>query len=230
MKPDEKFLDGLLDILIQAPKTQIDQDIVADIQKFKKEPHTYFEKYDFIQNISREPMHMINSKIGIGRITPFVQLACDLDKAFGGAKLSADAETPKPVNNPMPLKDGEVIKYGWDGKPVVCKDESEQSKITVEYIIGNQADGCQERVLVEIFSYMDDLMYAGKFKVVDDFIFDFCNAKELICFQYYIALLTCACWAKDKLKNIEGLRFKAREAGYKEIGKKATEQCLKGLL
>jgi hypothetical protein len=75
---------------------------------------------------------------------------------------------------------------------------------------------------------MEDLMWADKFKVIDDFIFDFC--MHYICFQYYLCLLTAACWAKDKLKNIEGLRFKAREIGYKEIGEKDTNNCLKGLI
>jgi hypothetical protein len=226
MKPDEKFLDGLLQILTEAPRTAIDEDIVTDIKKFMSESHTLQEKYDFIQNISKEPLGMISDHIGLGRITPFIKQVCDLDTIFGEGKIPVKL-TPEPEEI---IPEGYVKKYGWDGKPMICKDESDQSKITVEYIAENQGENQQERVLVEIFSYMDDLMYAGKFKVVDDFIFDFCNYKTPICFQYYLTLLVCACWAKDKLKNIEGLRFKAREAGYNEIGKKSTEQCLKGLI
>ena len=114
------------------------------------------------------------------------------------------------------IPEGFVKKYGWDGKPIICKDESDESKITVEYIIANQGEERQVRVLVEIFIYMEDLMWANKFNVIDDFIFDFCM-HDNICFQYYLCLLTAACWAEDKLKNIDGLRFKAREIGNKEI-------------
>jgi len=81
--PDVEFLDGLFDLLIQAPRTQIDEDIVADIKKFMTETHSVEEKYDFIQNISNEPLNMFTERMGVGRITPFIKLACDLDKAFG---------------------------------------------------------------------------------------------------------------------------------------------------
>ena len=33
-KPNEKFLDGLLELLSQASRTQIDEDIVSDINFF----------------------------------------------------------------------------------------------------------------------------------------------------------------------------------------------------
>ena len=228
---DHKFYDGLLQILSEAPSTQIDEDIVTEIKKFISKEHTIDEKYNFIQNLSKEPLNMISDKIGVGRITPFIQLACDLDKMF---------DTPKPcnefdghpiiVNDKLVPKENEHVAYGWDGKPFIAQNESDKSKITIEYIIENQEEDKEERVLVEIFSYMEDLMWEGKFKIVDDFIFDFCNSKQPICFQYYLTLLTCACWAKDKLKNIEGLRFKAREIGNKEIGEKDTNSCLKGLI
>ena len=81
--PEEKFLDDLMSMLTEAPRTQIDEDIVADIKKFMAETHSIEEKYDFIQNISNEPLNMISERIGVGRITPFVKLACNLDKAFG---------------------------------------------------------------------------------------------------------------------------------------------------
>jgi hypothetical protein len=221
--PDENFLDGLLEILAIAPRTQIDEDIVADIKKFMSEEHTLQEKYDFIQNISKEPLNMLSDKMGVGRITPFVKQVCDLDAIY-----KEPQEIIITIDDDLMPKEGEVIKYGWDGKPMICKDESEESKITVEYIIANQGDDRQDDVMVKIFTYMEDLMWANKFKVIDDFIFDFCMHD--ICFQYYICLLTAACWAKDKLKNIEGLRFKAKEIGYKEIGEKDTNSCLKGLL
>jgi hypothetical protein len=214
MKPDEKFLDGLLQILTEAPRTAIDEDIVTDIKKFMSESHTLQEKYDFIQNISKEPLGMISDHIGLGRITPFIKQVCDLDTIFGEGKIPVKL-TPEPEEI---IPEGYVKKYGWDGKPMICKDESEESKITVEYILANQDKNRQDDVMVKIFGYMEDLMWAGKFKVIDDFIFDFCMHD--ICFQYYLCLLTAACWAKDKLKNTEGLRFKAKEIGYKEIGKK----------
>ena len=80
--PDEEFLDGLLKQLINAPRTQIDETIIANMKKFISEHHTLNEKYDFIQAISREPLNIISKGMGVGRITPFVQLSCDLDKMF----------------------------------------------------------------------------------------------------------------------------------------------------
>jgi len=224
MKPDDKFLDGLLDSLAEAPRTQIDEDIVTEIKKFMSETHTTQEKYDFIQSISREPLNMISQNIGVGRITPFVKQVCDLDTIFNEGKIPV--KIAPPIEDIIP--EGYVKKYGWDGKPIITKDESEENKITVEYIVANQDKNQQDDVMVKIFGYMEDLMWADKFKVIDDFIFDFCMKD--ICFQYCLCLLTCACWAKDKLKNVDGLRFKARETGYKEIGEKDTESCLRGLL
>lgn len=222
---NEEFLDGLLEILVIAPRTQIDEDIVADINEFMSEKHTLQEKYDFIQNISKEPLNMLSNKIGVGRITPFVKQVCDLDAIFKNNEIPVKLipEEPEEV-----IPEGFVKKYGWDGEPMICKDESEDSKITVEYLVANQGEHKEEDVLVKIFTYMEDLMWADKFNVIDDFIYDFCKHDD-ICFQYYLTLLTAACWAKDKLKNIEGLRFKAREIGNKEIGEKDTESCLRGL-
>ena len=224
MKPDETFLDGLLQILIEAPRTQIDEDIVTNIKNFMSEQHTLQEKYNFIQNISNEPINMISQNVGVGRITPFVKQVCDLDTIFNEGKIPV--KIAPPIEDVIP--EGYVQKYGWNGKPMICKDESEESKITVEYILANQAKDKQDDVMVKIFTYMEDLMWAGKFKVIDDFIYDFC--KHDICFQYYLCLLTCACWANDKLKNTQGLRYKAKEIGYKEIGEEDTDSCLKGLL
>jgi hypothetical protein len=225
MKPDDKFLDGLLQMLSEAPRTQIDEDIVADIKKFMSESHTLQEKYDFIQNISKEPLNMISDQIGVGRITPFVQLACDLDKTFGEAKPEEIIVT---IDDDLIPKKGYVKKYGWDGKPMIVKDESEKSKITVEYLAANQGEKKQERALVKIFGYMEDLMWAGKFDIIDKFIEDFC--KEDICFQYCLCLLTAACWAKDKIKNKEMLIEKTKQQGIKEIGEKDTNSCLRGLI
>jgi len=126
------------------------------------------------------------------------------------------------------IPEGFVKKYGWDGKPIICKDESDKSKITIEYIVDNQAKKRQQRLMLEIFSYMEDLMYAGKFDVVDDFILDFC--KHDICFQYCLCLLTAACWAKDEIKNKEMLVEKTKQQGIKEIGEKDTNNCLQGLI
>ena len=69
---------------------------------------------------------------------------------------------------------------------------------------------------------------AGKFDVVDDFIKEFC--RHDICFQYCLCLLTCAMWAKDKLKNREMLIGKTKKKGIEEIGEKDTMSCLSGLL
>jgi hypothetical protein len=225
MKPDDKFLDGLLQMLSEAPRTQIDEDIVADIKKFMSKSHTLQEKYDFIQNISKEPLNMISDQIGVGRITPFVQLACDLNKTFGEAKPEEIIVT---IDDDLIPKKGYVKKYGWDGKPMIVKDESEKSKITVEYLAANQGEKKQERALVKIFGYMEDLMWAGKFDIIDKFIEDFC--KEDICFQYCLCLLTAACWAKDKIKNKEMLIEKTKQQGIKEIGEKDTNSCLRGLI
>jgi hypothetical protein len=125
-------------------------------------------------------------------------------------------------------KEGEHIAYGWDLKPFIAKNESDESKITVQNIVDHQDEKSQERMLVDIFSYMDDLMYEGKFDVVDKFIEDFC--KEDICFQYCLCLLTCAYWAKDKIKNKSMLIEKTTKRGIKEIGEKSTMSCLKGLI
>ena len=111
---------------------------------------------------------------------------------------------------------------------MIVKDESEEDKITVEYIVANQSKKKQERVLVDIFRYMEDLMWAGKFDVVDDFIKEFCEQE--ICFQYCLCLLTAACWANDKIKNKEMLIIKTREIGIEEIGEEDTNSCLKGLI
>ena len=231
MKPtDHKFYDGLLQILSEAPRTQIDEDIVTDIKKFISKEHTIDEKYNFIQNLSKEPLNMISDQIGVGRITPVVQLVCDLDEMFGTPKPCNEFDGhPTIVNDKLIPKDGEHIAYGWDGKPFIAKDESDKTKITVEYIAQHQdSHKDHDDVLVKIMSYMDDLMWESKFDLVDKFIEDFC--KEDICFQYCLTLLTTAYWAKDKLKNLELIKQKAREVGYKEIGEKDTNSCLKGLI
>ena len=221
--PDNKFLDDLMQILIEAPRTQIDEDIVADIKKFMGESHTLQEKYDFIQNISNEPLNMISQNVGVGRITPFVKLTCDLNTIFGKGEIPVEIA---PIEDVIP--DGYVQKYGWDGKPIVCKDESEESKIAVSYIVENQGENSVEDVLVEIFCYMEDLMWAKKFDVVDEFIREFCENE--ICFQYCLCLLTAACWARDNIKNKQMLIDRTTAQGIKEIGVEDTMSCLKGLI
>ena len=126
------------------------------------------------------------------------------------------------------IPEGFVKKYGWDGKPIICKDESDESKISIQYIIDNQGEDTEEDVLVKIFIYMEDLMWASKFNIVDDFIKEFCEHE--ICFQYCLCLLTAACWAKDNIKNKEMLIERTRAQGIKEIGEKDTESCLRGLI
>lgn len=125
-------------------------------------------------------------------------------------------------------KEGEHITYGWDGKPFIAKNTSDETKISVEHIRDNQSEDKQDDVMVDIYHYMDDLMWEGKFDVVDKFIEDFC--KEDICFQYCLVLLTCAHWAKDKIKNKQMLIEKTKFQGFKEIGEKDTISCLKGLI
>jgi hypothetical protein len=225
---DHKFYDGLLQTLAEAPRTQIDEDIVANIKKFISEEHTIDEKHNFIQNISKEPLNMVTDKIGVGRISKFIKEICDLDALLNyGEPIDKVLMPEEKVVMPVP-KEGEVLKYGWDGKPIICKDESDKSKISVEYIVANQLKKKQERVLVEVMSYMDDLMWANKFDVVDDFIKEFCEHE--ICFQYCLCLLTCAHWAKDKIKNKEMLVEKTKKKGIEEIGEKDTNSCLKGLI
>ena len=131
-------------------------------------------------------------------------------------------------NTALILKKDEHIAYGWDGKPFIAKNTSNETEIDIKYILNNQDKDKQKQVLVDIFSYMDDLMWEGKFDVVDKFIENFC--KEDICFQYCLCLLTCAHWAKDKIKNKEMLIEKTKTQGIKEIGKKDTASCLKGLI
>jgi hypothetical protein len=206
-KPNEKFLDGLLELLVQASRTQIDEDIVSDLKKFISEQHTLQEKYDFIQNISKEPLNMITDKMGVGRISKFVKVICDLDALSNyGEPLDKVLIPEEKVVMPV-LKEGEILKYGWDGKPIICKDESDKSKISIQYIVEHQDKHKDyDDVLVKIMSYLDDLMWAGKFYVIDNFIKEFCENK--ICFQYCLCLLTTAFWAKDKLKNYELIKQK----------------------
>lgn len=125
-------------------------------------------------------------------------------------------------------KEGEHIAYGWDLKPFIAKNESNESKISIQYIVDNQGEDTEEDVLVKIFCYMEDLMWENKFDVVDDFIKEFCEAE--ICFQYCLCLLTAACWAKDNIKNKDMLIEKTTKRGIKEIGEKNTNSCLKGLI
>lgn len=222
MIPDEEFLDGLLKILSEAPRTQIDEDIVADIKKFMSEQHTHQEKYDFIQNISSEPLNMITDKMGVGRITPVVKLATDLKNMFGDELVGLKIEVTESV------PEGHILKYGWDGKPMIVPEEPIFSAITVQYLVEHQDEDIQQDVLVDIFGYMDDLMWAKKFDVVDEFIKEFCEVE--ICFQYCLCLLTAACWAKDNIKNKQILIERTKAQGIKEIGEKDTMRCLKGLI
>jgi hypothetical protein len=225
---DHKFYDGLLQTLSEAPRTQIDEDIVADIKKFISEEHTIDEKHNFIQNISKEPLNMLSDKMGVGRISKFIKVICDLDALLNyGDPLDKVLMPEEKIVIPVP-KEGEHVAYGWDGKPFIAKNKSEESRISIQTIVDNQGEECQERMLVDIMSYMDDLMWEGKFDIIDKFIEDFC--KEDICFQYCLCLLTTAFWAKDKLKNLELIKQKAREVGNKEIGEKDTMSCLKGLI
>jgi hypothetical protein len=223
MRPNDEFLDGLLKILTEAPRTQIDEDIVADIKKFMSEEHTRDEKYDFIQNIANEPLNMISDTVGVGRITPFVKMVCNLDATFG--ETIAPTIAPEEV-----VPDGYIRKYGWDGKPILVPEEPIFSAITVQYLVEHQDKDIEEDVLVDIFSYMEDLMWANKFDVIDDFIKEFCECEHEICFQHCLCLLTAACWAKDKIKNKEMLVEKTKAQGIKEIGEKDTMSCLKGLI
>ena len=125
-------------------------------------------------------------------------------------------------------KEGEHIAYGWDLKPFIAKNKSPESRISVKNIVDHQDEKSQERMLVDIMCYMEDLMWENKFDVVDKFIEDFC--KEEICFQYCLCLLTCAHWAKNKIKNKGILIEKTRKRGIEEIGEKDTNSCLKGLI
>jgi hypothetical protein len=125
-------------------------------------------------------------------------------------------------------KEGEHIAYGWDLKPFIAKNESPESQISIQSIVNHQDKDHEERMLVDIMCYMEDLMWENKFNIVDNFIEDFC--KEDICFQYCLCLLTCAYWAKDNIKNKQMLIDKTKAQGIKEIGEKDTLSCLKGLI
>jgi hypothetical protein len=125
-------------------------------------------------------------------------------------------------------KEGEHIAYGWDLKPFIAKNESPESQISIQSIVDHQGEDHEERMLVDIMCYMEDLMWENKFNIVDKFIEDFCN--EEICFQYCLCLLTCAHWAKDKIKNKQMLIDKTKAQGIKEIGEKDTNSCLRGLI
>jgi len=132
-------------------------------------------------------------------------------------------------NIPLILKEDEHIAYGWDGIPFIAKNESNKSKISIQYIVNHQDNNKDyDDIIYKIYCYMDDLMIEGKFNVVDDFIKEFCEND--ICFQYCLVLLTCANWAKDKINNYEIIKTKSIETGNKEIGKKRTKSCLTGLI
>src|ERR1035437_9688589 len=127
---DHKFYDGLLQTLSEAPRTQIDEDIVSDIKKFISEEHTIDEKHNFIQNISKEPLNMVTDKMGVGRISKFIKVICDLDAMLNyGEPIDKVLMLEEKVVMPIP-KEGEHVAYGWDGKPFIAKNESDKSKIT----------------------------------------------------------------------------------------------------
>ena len=224
--PDEKFLDDLLQILLEAPRTQIDEDIIADIKKFVSEKHTYKDKYDFIQNISNEPLNMISETVGVGRITPMVQLSCDLNKMFGTPTCT---EPDFVIHDILSAIDNSNHPAVTNMKAYIDFD----SEITVDYIKVNQEKEKHIEVMKQIMIYLDDLMWAAQFHVVDEFIEEFCNPKNLdkpICFQYYICVLTCANWCAKDLKKLNMLKEKALEVGIAELGEKETVQVLMGLI
>jgi hypothetical protein len=83
----------------------------------------------------------------------------------------------------------------------------------------------------DIFGYMEDLMWADRFDLIDYYILEFCNATPPIKFQYYICMLTCAMWAKKELKYRQFLIKKAIEVGMKERQtEKEVLQVLQGLI
>lgn len=226
IRPDEKFLDDLLQTLLESPRTQIDEDIVADIKMFVGEKHTYKDKYDFIQNISNEPLNMISERVGVGRITSMVKLSCDLNKMFGHPTCT---EPDFIVQDILTTIDNSNHSAVTEKKTYIDFD----SEITVDYIKVNQEPEKHVEVMKEMMIYLDDLMWAAQFHVVDDFIKEFCNPKNMdkpICFQYYICLLTCANWCGNDLKNLTILKEKALEVGIREVGEKDAVQALIGLI
>ena len=133
-------------------------------------------------------------------------------------------------------------QYTWDGKPVPVTDEEAEkqrriqayldSEITVDYLKTHQDSEEQIEVMSDIFGYMEDLMWADRFDIIDEYILEFCNCNTpAIRFQYYVCLLTCAMWAKKELKNRQFLIKKAIEVGIKERqNEKEVMQVLQGLI
>jgi hypothetical protein len=119
-------------------------------------------------------------------------------------------------------------KVGWDLKVIPIEDEEAErkariqayldSEITVDYIKSHQQEEEQIDVMSNIFGYMEDLMWANRFDIIDEYIMEFCNCdRPVICFQYFVCLLTAAMWAKDRLDNREYLKAKTIEAGKREL-------------
>jgi len=67
------FLDMLLEMLIDAPVSDIDPKVKNDIVNFKNENHTYAEKYDFIVELSKLPNVTVSS---------FIVALCQLDEHY----------------------------------------------------------------------------------------------------------------------------------------------------
>ena len=211
-QPDDKFLDGLLKTLSEAPRTQIDEDIIADILKFMSETHSTQEKYDFIQNISREPLNMIDDHMGVGRITPFVQIACDLDAIFSN-KPKEKPKGPFRFNGPYPS----------------CRLPI--PPITVEYLLAHQDEKKYCDAMTDIMEYHEYLVEEKKFDVLDQYIEDFSKAENM-CFQYYVCVLSTTMWVKDNLTKRQLLIDGAIQAGMREkVGdKRSVMKVLKGLI
>ena len=70
---DPKFLEMLLEMLIDASENDLDPKIKDDILNFKDENHTYAEMYDFIVGISLLPIETASS---------LVTALCQLDEYY----------------------------------------------------------------------------------------------------------------------------------------------------
>ena len=70
---DPKFLEMLLDMLIEAPENDLDPKVKDDILNFRDENHTYAEMYEFIVGISLLPIETASS---------FITSLCQLDEYY----------------------------------------------------------------------------------------------------------------------------------------------------
>lgn len=77
-----EMMEKLIELMCEAPDSQMDKKVREKFLIFKDETHTPREMFDFLVSVSRIPITKVSEKACIGDISSFVAVTCALDNFY----------------------------------------------------------------------------------------------------------------------------------------------------